>query len=58
MRNGAAARAVVARVQGFELAGGRVTGLDGRPFTSRGRSVLATNHLIHDAMLDVIRGVE
>ena len=39
-------------------AGGRVTGLDGRPFTSRGRSVLASNHLIHDAMLDVIRGVE
>ena len=39
-------------------AGGRVTGLDGWPFTSRGRSVLASNHLIHDAMLDVIRGVE
>lgn len=39
-------------------AGGRITGLDGQPFTSRGRSVLASNNLIHAAMLDVIRGVE
>jgi myo-inositol-1(or 4)-monophosphatase len=39
-------------------AGGRVTSLQGDPFTSRGRSVLASNNLIHDAMLDVIRSVE
>jgi myo-inositol-1(or 4)-monophosphatase len=39
-------------------AGGRVTGLHGEPFTSRGRSVLASNHLIHDAMLETIRSVE
>ena len=39
-------------------AGGRVTGLDGQPFSSRGRSVLASNGLIHEAMLDVVRSVE
>jgi myo-inositol-1(or 4)-monophosphatase len=39
-------------------AGGRVTSLQGEPFTSRGRSVLASNNLIHDAMLDIIRTVE
>jgi myo-inositol-1(or 4)-monophosphatase len=36
-------------------AGGRVTGTDGGPFTSRGGHVLASNGRIHDAMLDVIR---
>jgi myo-inositol-1(or 4)-monophosphatase len=36
-------------------AGGRVTGTDGAPFTSRGGHVLASNGRIHDAMLDVIR---
>jgi myo-inositol-1(or 4)-monophosphatase len=36
-------------------AGGRVTRLDGAPFTSRGGDVLATNGRLHDAMLDVIR---
>ncbi len=35
-------------------AGGRVTNMDGTPFTSRGRHVLATNGLLHAAMLDVI----
>jgi myo-inositol-1(or 4)-monophosphatase len=39
-------------------AGGRVTGLGGEPFASRGRSVLASNNLIHDAMLDIVRTVE
>jgi myo-inositol-1(or 4)-monophosphatase len=39
-------------------AGGRVTGLAGEPFTSRGRSVLASNNLIHDEMLGVVRSVE
>jgi myo-inositol-1(or 4)-monophosphatase len=39
-------------------AGGRITTLEGTPFTSRGRSVLATNGIIHDEMLAVIRGVE
>ena len=39
-------------------AGGRVTGLNGEAFSSRGRSVLASNDFIHDAMLDVIRTVE
>ena len=36
-------------------AGGRVTALDGRPFTSRSGQVVASNGRIHDAMLDVIR---
>jgi fructose-1,6-bisphosphatase/inositol monophosphatase family enzyme len=39
-------------------AGGRVTGLHGESFTSRGRSVLASNNLIHDAMLQTVRSVE
>jgi myo-inositol-1(or 4)-monophosphatase len=39
-------------------AGGRVTGLHGEPFTSRGRSVLASNNLIHDAMIQIVRSVE
>ena len=37
-------------------AGGRVTGMGGEPFASRGGSVLATNGLLHDSMLEVIRG--
>jgi myo-inositol-1(or 4)-monophosphatase len=35
-------------------AGGRVTQMDGRPFQSRDRHVLASNGRIHDAMLAVI----
>jgi myo-inositol-1(or 4)-monophosphatase len=35
-------------------AGGRVTNMDGSPFASRGRDVLATNGLLHQAMLEVI----
>ena len=35
-------------------AGGRVTGMDGKPFSSRGREVLATNGRLHGAMLDVM----
>jgi myo-inositol-1(or 4)-monophosphatase len=35
-------------------AGGRVTNMDGSPFASRGRDVLATNGLLHDVMLEVI----
>jgi myo-inositol-1(or 4)-monophosphatase len=35
-------------------AGGRITNMDGRPFASRGRDVLATNGLLHDDMLRVI----
>jgi myo-inositol-1(or 4)-monophosphatase len=38
-----------------EEAGGRVTSMDGSPFTSRRRDVLATNALLHDEMLDTIR---
>jgi myo-inositol-1(or 4)-monophosphatase len=38
-------------------AGGRVTTMTGEPYGSRKGSVLATNGRIHDAMLDVIRGV-
>jgi len=37
-------------------AGGRVTRMDGSPFSSRAGDVLATNGTIHQAMLDVIRG--
>jgi myo-inositol-1(or 4)-monophosphatase len=36
-------------------AGGRVSTMDGTPFSSRGGEVVASNGLIHDAMLDVIR---
>jgi myo-inositol-1(or 4)-monophosphatase len=36
-------------------AGGLVTNMDGAPFNSRARHVLATNARIHHAMLDVIR---
>jgi len=39
-------------------AGGRVTALEGAPFTSRGGDVLASNGRIHDAMLDVIRNYQ
>src|SRR5947209_2040075 len=35
-------------------AGGRVTDMEGAPFSSRGNQVLATNGLIHDAMCRVI----
>ena len=35
-------------------AGGTVTNFSGEPFSSRGRDVLASNGLIHQAMLDVI----
>ena len=36
-------------------AGGRVTRMDGDPFTSRGGHVLASNGILHDPMLEVIR---
>jgi myo-inositol-1(or 4)-monophosphatase len=35
-------------------AGGRMTSMDGQPFSSRSREVLASNGLIHDAMLRII----
>jgi myo-inositol-1(or 4)-monophosphatase len=35
-------------------AGGRVTMMNGEPFSSRGRQVLASNTLLHQPMLDVI----
>ena len=35
-------------------AGGRVTMMDGEPFSSRGRHVLASNALLHQPMLEVI----
>ena len=35
-------------------AGGRVTNMDGSPFASRGRHVLASNGFLHDAMLGII----
>jgi myo-inositol-1(or 4)-monophosphatase len=36
-------------------AGGRVTTLDGSPFASQAGEVVATNGLIHEQMLDIIR---
>jgi myo-inositol-1(or 4)-monophosphatase len=36
-------------------AGGRVTNLEGGPFSSREGSVIATNGVIHDAMVETIR---
>jgi myo-inositol-1(or 4)-monophosphatase len=41
-----------------EEAGGRVTTVDGGPFTSRAGSVLATNGHIHGEMLDTIHGFQ
>lgn len=38
-------------------AGGRVTGMAGTPYSSRGGSVLATNGRIHDEMLATIRSL-
>jgi myo-inositol-1(or 4)-monophosphatase len=38
-----------------EEAGGRVTDVFGGPFTSRSGSVLATNALLHESMLEVVR---
>jgi myo-inositol-1(or 4)-monophosphatase len=35
-------------------AGGRMTMMDGEPFSSRGRHILASNALLHQPMLDVI----
>jgi myo-inositol-1(or 4)-monophosphatase len=35
-------------------AGGRLTNMEGQPFTSRGGQVLATNGFLHEAMLGVI----
>jgi myo-inositol-1(or 4)-monophosphatase len=39
-----------------EEAGGRVSGMDGAPFSPRGTSVLATNGALHQPMLDTIHG--
>jgi myo-inositol-1(or 4)-monophosphatase len=36
-------------------AGGRVTRMDGSPFTAHGGEIVATNGLIHEPMLDIIR---
>ena len=36
-------------------AGGQVTTMNGDPFTSRGRNVVASNGVLHPAMLEVIR---
>ena len=41
-----------------EQAGGRVTDMSGAPFSSRAGRVLASNRLLHDAMLDVVREFE
>jgi myo-inositol-1(or 4)-monophosphatase len=38
-------------------AGGRVTGMTGSPYSSRGGSVLATNSHIHEEMLEIIRAL-
>jgi len=37
-------------------AGGQVTNIDGTPFSSRGRHILASNGLVHEKMLDVCKG--
>ena len=39
-----------------EEAGGRVSGIDGAPFRPRAGSVVGSNGLLHDAMLQTIRG--
>ena len=38
-----------------EEAGGRVTGLTGGPFDSRKGEVVASNGVIHDAMVEIVR---
>jgi myo-inositol-1(or 4)-monophosphatase len=37
-------------------AGGRITNMDGTPFSSRRPHVLATNGLLHEPMLGIIEG--
>lgn len=37
-----------------EEAGGRVSSLDGQPFSSRRREVLASNGLLHEQMLEIV----
>jgi myo-inositol-1(or 4)-monophosphatase len=41
----------------IEEAGGRVTQRDGSPFNNFAPSLIASNTLIHDEMLDVVRGL-
>ena len=41
-----------------EQAGGRVTDMSGAPFSSRAGRVLASNNLLHEAMLAVVRRFE
>ena len=41
-----------------EQAGGRMTDMSGAPFSSRAGRVLASNSLLHDAMLAVVRDFE
>jgi myo-inositol-1(or 4)-monophosphatase len=38
-------------------AGGRVTDLTGGPYNSRSGNVVASNGLIHGAMVEIIQGV-
>jgi myo-inositol-1(or 4)-monophosphatase len=45
---------VAAGVLLVEEAGGRVSSLDGQPFSSRRREVLASNGLVHDQMLEIV----
>jgi myo-inositol-1(or 4)-monophosphatase len=42
----------------IQEAGGRVTDLTGGPYTSRAGNIIATNGLIHDAMLDTIQAFQ
>lgn len=41
-----------------EEAGGTISAYDGRPFSSRGRQVLASNAALHGQMLDVVAGFQ
>jgi fructose-1,6-bisphosphatase/inositol monophosphatase family enzyme len=43
------------RAAGGREAGGRVTSLDGGPFDLRAGRIVASNGLVHDEMLRVIR---
>ncbi len=49
-------RDVLPGVLMVEEAGGRVTDIEGKPFTPQSRSVLASNGVIHDELLAILNG--
>ncbi len=51
-------RDVLPGVLMVEEAGGKVTDLEGLPFTADSKTILASNGIIHDQLLDILRGTK